>query len=617
MPTPTTDPEPGEVAGLPPHPDAPHHVPPAGPRPAEPAPTLGADGGWELVPAGMIGELAYCPRLFTMQWLHDEFADNHHTVEGRMVHKRVDKAGRAGLSAPPPAHDPELDEDEDAAARAEAEAARPKPVRSVKLSDAALGLIAVCDVVEERWDGGVVPIDYKKGKAPDPTYVPEGAYEPERVQVAAQALLLRAHGYPCEAGVVWYAGSRTRVEVPITPELEARVLALRDEARALAAKPGAPLPPPLIDSPKCRGCSLVGICLPDEVNLLLGRSTAEVRPLVPARDDGVSVHVVIVGGSVGKSHEELVFKDRGKELARHRVREASAVTVWGNVSVSSAALALLAEHEVPLSLHSLGGWYQGSFVGPSAVGALLRIAQHEARQDPARRLAIAAAWVRAKIRNQRVLLRRTAGDAAPSAALREMKALAEGALSVTDLASLLGVEGAAARAYFGAFTTMLKGPLGGRFELEGRNRRPPKDPVNCLLSFAYACLARECDQALRRVGFDVGAGFLHEPRHGRPALALDLMEAFRPVIGDSVVIGALNRGILAPEHFLIHPTGVAMTDAGRRAFLQAWELRLDELATHPTLGTRCSMRRMIELDARLLARHLQGELPTLPVYQIR
>jgi hypothetical protein len=184
MPTPTLDPRPDGAPLLPPHPDAPHSVPPPGPRPAEPAPTQGADGGLELVPAGMIGELAYCPRLFTMQWLHDEFADNHHTVEGRMVHKRVDKPGRAGLSAPPPAHDPELDEDEDAAARAEAEAARPKPVRSVKLSDAALGLIAVCDVVEERWDGGVVPIDDKKGKAPDPTYVPEGAYEPERVQVA-------------------------------------------------------------------------------------------------------------------------------------------------------------------------------------------------------------------------------------------------------------------------------------------------------------------------------------------------------------------------------------------------------------------------------------------------
>lgn len=181
----------------------------------------------------------------------------------------------------------------------------------------------------------------------------------------------------------------------------------------------------------------------------------------------------------------------------------------------------------------------------------------------------------------------------------------------------MGIEGLAARHYFGAFSAMLRSPMGARFELDGRNRRPARDPVNALLSFAYACLARECAQVLRRVGFDVGAGFLHQPRPGRPALALDLMEPFRPLIADSAVISAVNRGAVDPGSFLDHPTGVALTDAGRRAFLRIIEARMDELATHPTLGTRCSMRRMLELEARLLARHLSGELPTLPVYTAR
>jgi CRISPR-associated protein Cas1 len=299
-----------------------------------------------------------------------------------------------------------------------------------------------------------------------------------------------------------------------------------------------------------------------------------------------------------------------------RVRDTTQVVIWGNASISTAALALLAEHGVPLSVHSSGGWYQGSFEGPSEAGALLRIAQHEARADAARRGHIAGALVQAKIKNQRVMLRRNA-DPAPTEALRQMAALAQRATEPAALEALMGIEGLAARHYFGAFSAMLRSPMGARFELDGRNRRPARDPVNALLSFAYACLARECAQVLRRVGFDVGAGFLHQPRPGRPALALDLMEPFRPLIADSAVISAVNRGAVDPGSFLDHPTGVALTDAGRRAFLRIIEARMDELATHPTLGTRCSMRRMLELEARLLARHLSGELPTLPVYTAR
>ncbi len=532
-----------------------------------------------LLPARMLNEMSFCPRLFALEWLHGEWADNHHTVEGRTVHKRVDAPTRRGLLPPP---------DPDAETATSDPAPPPRAVRSVYLSDDSVGMVAKIDLVEEH-DGCVVPIDYKKGSAPD---IPEGAYEPERVQVCAQALLLRAHGYTCTQGALWFAGSRRRVAVPIDDALVARTLALRDAAMRLAATPDGSLPPPLVDSPKCQGCSLVGICLPDEVGRLTGARDAEVRPLVPGRDDGTPLYVQLQGGSLGKDGGEIVVKNRGSVVARSRIAETSQVVLMGNASVSSALLAALADIDVPVAIHSYRGWFQGSFTPASGVGALLRIEQHRAASDPARCLDLARAIVISKLRNQRVLLRRN-GRNTPKDALDGLSEAQGVAHKATDIASLMGAEGLGARHYFGAFNAMVKPEMQPAFSLEGRNRRPPRDPINAMLSFAYACLVREWTQILQRVGFDAWRGFLHQPRHGRPALALDLMEEFRPVIADSAVLTAVNTGAVSADHFLVHPTGVAMTDAGRRAFIEAWERRLDELTTHPLTGTRLSMRRVL------------------------
>jgi CRISPR-associated protein Cas1 len=292
------------------------------------------------------------------------------------------------------------------------------------------------------------------------------------------------------------------------------------------------------------------------------------------------------------------------------------VIVYGTATTSSALLAALAEADIPVALHSFGGWYHGSFTGGGGVGALLRIAQHDAAADPARALGIARELVRSKIKNQRTLLRRN-GDGVPAGALAEMKRLAGLVDAAADTAALMGVEGSAARVYFMHFESMIRGDLRGRFQMDGRNRRPPQDPVNCMLSFAYACLVREVSQVLQRVGFDAWRGFLHQPRHGRPALALDLMEEFRPILADSAVITAINTGAVGVDDFLIHPTGVAFSEKGRKAFLMVWQRRLDELATHPVTGTRVSMLRMIEVHVRLFARFLYGELPAPPSWTPR
>src|SRR5436309_1967470 len=245
--------------------------------------------GVEQIPARMINEFAYCPRLFYLEHVQGEWAHNADTLDGRFVHRRVDEErGRV----PEPEKVVEM----------------PRlHARSVLLGSDALGVTARVDVIEAD-DERVIPVDYKRGAPPD---IPEGAYEPERVQVCLQGLLLREHGYACDYGILYFAASQTRVTVEFTDALVARTLELLRAARRTAETED--IPPPLVDSPKCPRCSLVGICLPDEVNLLrIGDSQptadstqdhlssptvsitdrrAEPRRLVPARDDHIAVYV--------------------------------------------------------------------------------------------------------------------------------------------------------------------------------------------------------------------------------------------------------------------------------------------------------------------------------------
>lgn len=179
------------------------------------------------------------------------------------------------------------------------------------------------------------------------------------------------------------------------------------------------------------------------------------------------------------------------------------------------------------------------------------------------------------------------------------------------LDSLLGIEGTAAHRYFTAFRDLLRPPEGspGDFEFVNRNRRPPRDPVNALLSLVYALLTREWTVVLPSIPT---SAFYHQPRYGRPALALDLMEEFRPLLADSVVLSVLNTGEIKAQHFLHGAGAVNLTAAGRRRFIEAYERRMGQEVTHPIFGYRISYRRTLEVQARLLGRYLAGEIPEYP-----
>jgi len=566
----------------------------------------------ELLPVRMLNEYAYCPRLFHLMHVEGRWAENEYTIEGKTVHRRVDKLDQvlpdATKDAAPSSGDAQTT-GRNSGHAAPAEPGDDPPVisRAVSLSSERLGITAKLDLVSTAGDEAV-PVETKRGRVPDNA---ERSWEPERVQLMAQGLLLREHGYCCDHGVLYYAGSRSRVDIAFSPELEARTLSLIEAAR-LAAN-SVELPEPLHDSPKCTGCSLNGICLPDETLALRhvppDPAAPQVRRLYPVRDEAIPLYVQEQGAFVAKTRESLIVKKEGEELARVRLKDMSQLVLCGSVTLSAQTVHLLCEAAIPIVHLSMGHWFHGVTNGMGLRNAFDRAAQFAAAASPERRLRFARAVVAAKAANQRTMLRRNVSPQ-PTDALAAIAHLIEGIGSSQDIGQLLGIEGNVAARYFSAFSGMLSPrDFSSEWDLQNRNRRPPKDPVNALLSFGYALLVKECTVALLGEGLDPWWGLFHSPRHGRPALGLDLMEEFRPLIVDSAVITAVNTGMVTSESFTRSSAACMLNDKGRKGFIRAYEARLDQLVTHPVFGYRCSWRSTIRVQARLLARWLRGDIP--------
>ena len=554
-----------------------------------------------LLPVRMLNEFAYCPRLAYLEWVQSEFADSADTVDGRFHHRRVDES---------PKRQPPVDEslsDDDTVIHQ----------RSVWLSSERLGLTAKVDLVEGV-GVCVAPVDYKRGKRP---HVDKGAWEPERVQVCAQGLILRENGYECDGGFLYFVGSRERVAVTFDQELIERTLELIAEMRRMAR--GGALPPPLVDSPKCPRCSLVRICLPDEIGWLRQdhvdeeQAASTVRRLLPGRNDALPLYVQQPGARVGKHGDCLKVMDHDEVLAEARLVEISHLVLFGAVQVSTQVVQELCRREIPISYLSSGGWFYGITTSLMHKNVELRRRQYAAATNPSFCLGLAARLVQAKILNCRTILQRN-HSAAPETVLQDLKRDYVHAAQAQSLEELLGIEGTAARRYFSEFRGMLKTDgVSPDFDFDGRNRRPPKDPVNALLSLAYAMLAREWTVTLHAVGLDPYLGFYHQPRYGRPALALDVMEEFRPLIADSVVLTAINNGEVRSEDFIRRMGSVALTPEGRRRFIETYERRMGQEITHPVFGYQVSYRRILEVQARLLGRYLCGEIPEYPSFTTR
>lgn len=534
-----------------------------------------------LLPARMLNEFVYCPRLFYLEWVDDRWADNDDTAKGQLVHRAVDKPGGR-------MPDPE-------------EVDLLREVRSLRVESPTLGIVAVIDRVEGR-GGDVSPIDIKKGR-PDRDGAPWPA---DRAQVLVHAVLLREAGYDVREALLYYAETRQRVAVPVDDNAAAEIAGLVAEARAVAQSPRAPLP--LVESPKCPRCSLVGLCLPDETNALLKRSDTPPRRIVPRDPDHRPLYVNEQGAYVGVRGGRINVTKKREVLAEARLIDVSQLCVFGTVQVSTQALSDLWRRGVPVLWFSYGGWLRGWAQGEMSRYVELRRRQVAVHAQGA--FDVARAMIAGKIRNSRTLMRRNArADVARTVdALGRLVVDAGHARGVPEL---LGIEGTAARLYFDAFPDML-GParfhLAQGFIAAGRARRPAPDPINAVLGYCYGLLVKDLVAVCLGVGLDPYLGVLHRPRYGRPALALDLAEEFRPLVAESVVVNILNNGEVSEGDFIRRGGAVALTPEGRRAVLRAYERRLDVKVTHPVFGYKISYRRVMDVQARILAAVMVDEL---------
>ena len=293
-----------------------------------------------------------------------------------------------------------------------------------------------------------------------------------------------------------------------------------------------------------------------------------------------------------------------------------AVVVFGDVLVSPAVICRCAEDGRSLVFLDRNGAFKARVEGPVSGNILLRQAQFLAAQDVAKTFDMARAIIAGKLRNSRQVLLRGARDAHDAAdksslgtAADRLAASLRSADVATDIDELRGVEGEAARSYFEALTAVMKSDVRSDFAMNGRSRRPPRDRINALLSFAYALVMNDCRAAVEGVGLDAQLGFLHAMRPGRAALALDLMEEFRAVLGDRLVLTLINRGQITKKDFVDRPGGaVYLADDARKTVVVAYQERKQEEVTHPLLETKAPIGLLPHLQARLIARTLRGDM---------
>lgn len=591
--------------------------------------TLRTDGSLEAQPRMGVRNLhnfIYCPRLFYFQWVENIFQENADTVAGSRVHRNVD--------APSKLDDPkELGLPEGA------------KLRSLRLESESLGLIGVVDIVEGGPDGAEI-IDYKRGSARRDGEGERVAKEPDALQVAAHAMLLREHGVNAVRGAIYYAADKRRVPVELTEELFEKVRKAIADAKQIASS--GKCPPPLKNDARCLYCSAYPICLPNEslwwskrrktapadgqiqfgfiaqteeavrTQILealdfTAESTATdkeptLQPPRPEGDDGEILVVQTPGAQIGQRGDELIVSVKGEDVRKLPGQQVRAIYCYGAVQITAQAVSTCLELGIDVSYFSPAGRFLGMLGGLPASGVDARRGQYRLFELPSVRLQLAREIIRAKIHNQRVMLMRN-GDV-PDRVTHLMAGFRDATESARDLPALLGIEGSAAALYFEQFESMLKQRDDWKFDWRGRNRRPPRDPVNALLSLGYSMLAKELTGVCYSVGLDPFLGFMHQPRYGRPALALDLMEEFRPLVADSVAISLINRGELGPEDFIKSANGTFLTDKGRRPFWEAWFRRLDTEVSHPEFSYKMAYRRMLEVQARQLWRFVRGEALT-------
>ena len=520
--------------------------------------------------------LAYCERLFYLEEVEEIRVADAAVYAGRRLHEEL--------------------------------AADEGEIVSLVLESETLGIRGKVDCLRRR-DGRLIPYEHKRGRSAKGDDGPQ-AWPSDRLQVCAYTLLLEEHtGTPIEEARVRYHATNKTVRVPVDEKARADVR--RAIARARELNQSVERPPVTDNDRLCLRCSLAPVCLPEEERLAKDEEWEPVR-LFPQDRERQTVHVTTHGARVGKSGETLTVTDTAGHKQVFPIREVGEIVIHGYGQVSTQAIHLCAAQEVGVHWFTGGGRYVSGLVS-SASPVQRRIRQFEALREPGFLFRLARRLVIARASSQLgFLLRASRGKDREAlgidTAVQGLRNALRAASYAEGVDALRGHEGEAGRHYFSGFPCLLRGDLDERLRFGGRNRRPPRDRINALLSFGYALLYRDVLQAIMAVGLEPAFGFFHRPRSAAHPLALDLMELFRVSLWDMPLVASVNRLQWdVEEDFTQAGKQVWLSDAGRKKAIEVYERRKENRWKHPVTGYSLSYARLIELEARLLEKEWAGE----------
>jgi CRISP-associated protein Cas1 len=327
-----------------------------------------------------------------------------------------------------------------------------------------------------------------------------------------------------------------------------------------------------------------------------------------------TIYVTQEDAFIAKVDERLSVKFDKQTILDVPLIKVDGLVVMGRASISPAAISELINHKIPLTFLTVNGKYIARLEPEMSKNIVLRNAQWKAAGESPQAIHVTQGFVRGKLKNYRSLLLKTQRNHSEidiSKGVTQIESSLTSLEKATTIDSIRGCEGAGSAAYFGCFNQLIRVD---NFSFNNRNRRPPVDPVNSLLSLGYSLLRHDIQGALNIVGFDPYLGYLHVERYGRPSLALDLMEEFRPVIVDSVVLNVINRKVLKPSDFITEPVSnaVSLTKEGLHIFLRSYQEKKLTKFKHPVLGIQKNFQETFEIQARLLGKYLMGEIDKYP-----
>ena len=532
----------------------------------------------ETIRVNALHALLYCPRLYYLEEVEELYTQDAAVFSGRRLHVELEKDNGEEWT-------------------------------QLVLESAELGLRGKVDALKTR-NRQTIPYEHKKGRCYRSRDNKPQAWESDRIQILAYACLIeKALNIVVPEGRIRYHADNVLVHVPLDEAGRQAVAAAVSRARQL--RQTTERPPIATNERLCARCSLAPVCLPEETRFAQGQTEQPVR-LFPEDDERKVIHITEAGTRIGKSGDQFKITKRSGASTAIPSRQVGQMVLHSYAQISTQAMYFCAEQEVGLHFISGGGRYLGSF--DTRQGSIQRrIRQYEALTNAERCLQLARQLVACRGQSQRKFLMRAQRNVATpneavGQAIAQMHRTLKEVPAATSIATLLGLEGNLAALYFGALPQAISDAVSPELHFAGRNRRPPKDRFNALLSFGYAMLLKDVMNAILVVGLEPALGFYHQPRTQAPPLALDLMEIFRVPLVDMPIVASVNRNQWDVEaDFTVKGEQVWLSDTGRHKFISLYERRKEESWKHPVTQYSLTYRRLIELEVRLLEKEWMGE----------